>query len=323
HTDAATATHAAIAAVDNNWLAAKQYVQMVSEELEAATEKDKGRLEEEKVRAKWREISARQDKLTADGLLKGLKESGISNINGLEHLILHPVDVFHELEKILTHPKLLVQLGERAVQDLLNKVSRMAEALYVGGDQHAKQFGEDLGSVIADVGFALAAAGTVKAGEILAEAGINLSKDVLEGMAARNLEKLVVQYEKYVDNAVSLIDKRHPNNKFIISGKQLEPLPYDPKVKGGSNKAGNVKVFPSEVLTDKEIRQYAETWAQGAPFKEMIPGVYVADASDGTKVTLRSVSSSSNATKARWTIDIENNPKLREVTKETIELKFR
>ncbi len=84
-----------------------------------------------------------------------------------------------------------------------------------------------------------------------------------------------------------------------------------------------MKVFPSEVLTDKEIRQYAETWAQGAPFKEMIPGVYVADASDGTKVTLRSVSSSSNATKARWTIDIENNPKLREVTKETIELKFR
>ncbi|TWP37276.1 hemagglutinin, partial [Xylella fastidiosa subsp. fastidiosa] len=77
------------------------------------------------------------------------------------------MDVFHELEKILTHPKLLVQLGESAFQELLNKVSRMSEALIVGGDQHAKQFGEDLGSVIADVGFALAAAGTVKAGEIL------------------------------------------------------------------------------------------------------------------------------------------------------------
>ncbi|WP_369210881.1 hemagglutinin [Xylella fastidiosa] len=134
---------------------------------------------------------------------------------------------------------------------------------------------------------------------------------------------LAVQYEKYVDNAVSLIDKRHPNNQFIISGKQLEPLPYDPNVPGGSNKAGNVKVFPSEMLTDKEIRQYAETWARGAPFKEMIPGVYVADASDGTKVTLRSVSSSDQVTKARWTIDIRDNPSLRGVTKERVELKFR
>ncbi|WP_419653906.1 hemagglutinin [Xylella fastidiosa] len=334
NTDPATATHAAIAAVDNNWLAAKQYVQMVSEELEAATEK--GRLEEEKVRAKWREIDARQDKLTVDGLLKGLKESGISNINGLEHLILHPVDVFHELEKILIHPTLLLQLGERAVEDLLNKVSRMSQALLVGGDQRAEQFGEDLGSLIVNVGVALAGAGTVKAAEILGEAGISLSKDVLEGMATFKANQLPhievvdtaklplpVQYEKYVDNAVSLIDKRHPNNQFIVSGRAFEPIPYDPNVKGGSNKAGNVKVFPSEVLTDKEIREYAETWAQGAPFKEMIPGVYVAKASDGTKVTLRSVSSSDQVTKARWTIDIKNNPKLKEVTKETVEFKFR
>ncbi|ETE28951.1 hemagglutinin, partial [Xylella fastidiosa 32] len=101
------------------------------------------------------------------------------------------------------------------------------------------------------------------------------------------------------------------------------PLPYDPNVPGGSNKAGNVKVFPSEMLTDKEIRQYAETWAQGAPFKRMSEGVYRADASDGTIVHFRSVSSSNNATKARWTIDIENNPKLREVTDQRVEFKFR
>nr|WP_279583418.1 hypothetical protein [Xylella fastidiosa] len=44
-------------------------------------------------------------------------------------------------------------------------------------------------------------------------------------------------------------------------------MPYDPNVPGGSNKSGTTKVFPSEVLTDKEIRQYAEVWARGAPFK--------------------------------------------------------
>ncbi|KAJ4852038.1 DUF769 domain-containing protein [Xylella fastidiosa subsp. multiplex] len=88
--------------------------------------------------------------------------------------------------------------------------------------------------------------------------------------------------------------------------------------------AANVKVFDSQMLTDKEIRQYAQVWVKGAPFKETSKkGVYVADASDGTKVTLRSVSSSDQVTKARWTIDIRDNPKLREVTKETVEFKFR
>ncbi|HHW4670503.1 MAG TPA: hemagglutinin [Xylella fastidiosa subsp. multiplex] len=85
-----------------------------------------------------------------------------------------------------------------------------------------------------------------------------------------------------------------------------------------------MKVFDSQMLTDKEIRQYAQVWVKGAPFKETSKkGVYVADASDGTKVTLRSVSSSDQVTKARWTIDIRDNPKLREVTKETVEFKFR
>ncbi|WP_230950015.1 DUF769 domain-containing protein [Xylella fastidiosa] len=186
------------------------------------------------------------------------------------------------------------------------------------------QYGRDLGSLVWDIGsVAIGVGGVAKARGALAKAGINVSEDVLERMAARNLEKLVVQYEKYVDNAVSLIDKRHPNNQFIISGKQLEPLPYDPKVPGGSNKSGTTKVFPSEMLTDKEIRQYAETWARRAPFKEVKPGVYFAEVSDGTKVTLRSVSSSDQVTKARWTIDIENNPKLKEITDKKVEFKFR
>ncbi|MDD0930414.1 hypothetical protein [Xylella fastidiosa] len=140
-------------------------------------------------------------------------------------MILHPVDVFHELEKILTHPTLLLQLGERAVQNLYNKLSRMSEALIVGGDQHAEQLGEDLGSVIADVGFALAAAGTVKAGEILAEAGINLSKDVLEGMATSKANKL--------SKADAIASARELNNFYLDGG-----FPY---------------VLPNEIRTSSGI----------------------------------------------------------------------
>ncbi|WP_375731691.1 DUF769 domain-containing protein [Xylella fastidiosa subsp. multiplex] len=226
-------------------------------------------------------------------------------------------------EKSNTHDEQL-PVGDSVFQELDNKIDRMQTALMVGGDEQAVQYGRDLGSLVWDIGsVAIGVGGVAKAGGALAKAGIKVSEDVLERMAARNLEKLVVQYEKYVDNAVSLIDKRHQNNQFIISGKQLEPLPYDPNVKGGSNKAGNVKVFDSQMLTDKEIRQYAEVWAKGAAFKEVKPGVYVADVSDGTKVTLRSVSSSSQDTKARWTIQIGNNPSLMKIIKADIELKFR
>ncbi|QTX31036.1 DUF769 domain-containing protein [Xylella fastidiosa subsp. multiplex] len=301
-------------------------------------------------------MGVHKNKLTADGLLKGLKESGISNINGLEHLILHPVDVFHELEKILTHPTLLLQLGERAVQNLYNKLSRMSEALIVGGDQHAKQLGEDLGSVIADVGFALAAAGTVKAGEILAEAGINLSKDVLEGMATSKANKLsnvdnIVSAEQEAltrignhpngpdltqkppgqiialqqgafNKALALIDKSNSSSEFVFSGLKAKVTP--PGSVGGSNKAGNVKVLESEAFSDQKIREYAQQLAGDVPLKETSKkGVYRADLSDGTIVHLRSVSSSSNETKARWTIDIEKNPSLREIINKRIEIKFR
>ncbi|KAJ4852040.1 DUF769 domain-containing protein [Xylella fastidiosa subsp. multiplex] len=274
-------------------------------------------------------------------------------------MILHPVDVFHELEKILTHPTLLLQLGERAVQNLYNKLSRMSEALIVGGDQHAEQLGEDLGSVIADVGFALAAAGTVKAGEILAEAGIKVSEDVLERMATSKANKfsnvdnivsaeqealtrignhpngpdltqkppgqiIALQRQKRLDDVKSVVGRRSPKNELVVDGIKFEYVPYDPLVKGVSNKAGNVRVFKSEALTDKQIMNYAQQLAGDVPLKETSKkGVYLAQLSDGSSVRLRSFSSSDQVTKARWTIDIEKNPTLMEIIKETVELKFR
>ncbi|UIT40456.1 DUF769 domain-containing protein [Xylella fastidiosa] len=271
-------------------------------------------------------------------------------------MILHPVDVFHELEKILTHPTLLLQLGERAVQNLYNKLSRMSEALIVGGDQHAEQLGEDLGSVIADVGFALAAAGTVKVGEILAEAGIKVSEDVLERMATSKANKFsnvdnIVSAEQEAltrignhpngpdltqkppgqimalqqgafNKALALIDKSNSSSEFVFSGLKAKVTP--PGSVGGSNKAGNVKVLESEAFSDQKIREYAQQLAGDVPLKETSKkGVYRADLSDGTIVHLRSVSSSSNETKARWTIDIEKNPSLREIINKRIEIKFR
>ncbi|NBI39000.1 hemagglutinin repeat-containing protein [Xylella fastidiosa] len=314
HTDAATATHAAIAAVDNNWLATQQKLQMENE-LKAA--KQKGFWAEEAVKAKWDAISAKQDILTTSTLLLGLAESAKSDLNGLVELVLHPIDTVNGLKALITDPAVRQQLGERFVQELNERVDRIEANTIFGGDLDALEYGRGLGTVVWDVGALLVGVGGVaKGGELLGKAGIKVSEDVLERMAARNLEKLVVEAkQRYVD-LKGVLGKRNLN-PLVVEGIQLEAIPT-------RNKAGNVKLFASEMLTDQQIRNYAQKLAPGAPLKEVSSGVYRADVSDGTIVHLRSVSSSSNETKARWTIEIRDNPSLREFTKEKkVEIKFR
>ncbi|WP_235601101.1 DUF769 domain-containing protein [Xylella fastidiosa] len=110
------------------------------------------------------------------------------------------------------------------------------------------------------------------------------------------------------------MDKNNPSSEFVFSGLKAKVTPRGSV--GGSNKAGNVKVLESEAFSDQKIREYAQQLAGDVPLKNVSQGVYRADLSDGTIVHLRSVSSSSNETKARWTIEIRDNPPLREFTKE-------
>ncbi|WCF27358.1 DUF769 domain-containing protein [Xylella fastidiosa] len=119
-----------------------------------------------------------------------------------------------------------------------------------------------------------------------------------------------------------MVDKKNPRNELLIAGVEVKATPRGSV--GGSNKSGTTKVFDSQALTDAQIKDYAQQLTGGVPLKQTSrPGVYMAELSDGTKVTLRSVSSSDQVTKARWTIDIRDNPSLRGVTKERVELKFR
>ncbi|NBI37692.1 hemagglutinin, partial [Xylella taiwanensis] len=190
----------------------------------------------------------------------------------------------------------------------------------------------------------LGVGGVAKGGAALTNVGINLSKDVLEGMAASKAYQLgraeaiaqdaqhliqkpignvVAQQQNYLDNVKGVIGKGNAKDGLVVGGVEFKAIPYDPKVQGGSNKAGNAKVFDSQALTEQQIKNYAQELAGNVPLKEMRPGIYRADLSDGTIVHLRSVSTSQDVTKARWTIDIDNNPSLRDITKETVELKFR
>ncbi|QJP48541.1 DUF769 domain-containing protein [Xylella fastidiosa subsp. multiplex] len=219
-------------------------------------------------------------------------------------------------EKSNTHDEQL-PVGDSVFQELDNKIDRMQTALMVGGDEQAVQYGRDLGSLVWDIGsVAIGVGGVAKAGGVLAEAGIKVSEDVLERMAARNLVKLVEESKKTYVDIKGVLGKRNLN-PLVVEGIQLEAIPT-------RNKAGHVKLFASEMLTDQQIRNYAQKLAPGVPLKETrTKGVYVANLSDGTVVTLRSESSSKDMTKARWTIDINKNPSLREVTDQKVEIKFR
>ncbi|QPB73268.1 DUF769 domain-containing protein [Xylella fastidiosa] len=62
----------------------------------------------------------------------------------------------------------------------------MQTALMVGGDEHAVQYGRDLGALFWDIGsVAIGVGGVAKARGALAKAGINVSEDVLERMAGQ------------------------------------------------------------------------------------------------------------------------------------------
>ncbi|WP_425521422.1 hemagglutinin repeat-containing protein [Xylella fastidiosa] len=223
NTDPATATHAAIAAVDNNWLATQQKLQMENE-LKAA--RQKGFWAEEAVKAKWDAISAKQDILTTSTLLLGLAESAKSDLNGLVELVLHPIDTVNGLKALITDPAVRQQLGERLVQELNERVDRIQANTIFGGDLDALEYGRGLGTVVWDVGSLLVGVGGVaKGGELLAKAGINVSEDVLERMATSKANQL--------SKADAIASARELNNFYLDGG-----FPY---------------VLPNEIRTSSGI----------------------------------------------------------------------
>ncbi|MGI4840907.1 MAG: hypothetical protein ACRYF9_25215, partial [Janthinobacterium lividum] len=94
---AATATVAATANVDNNWLATQQEIQYQKEMAAAPNAAEKL-----KTFVKWQGvISTKQDLLTTDGLGKGLSEGlagiGLSTLDSYSEAMKHPMDTYAAL----------------------------------------------------------------------------------------------------------------------------------------------------------------------------------------------------------------------------------
>ncbi|NHB62291.1 hypothetical protein C5472_14505 [Photorhabdus sp. RW14-46] len=142
-----------------------------------------------------------------------------------------------------------------------------------------------------------------------------LSKSTLD--ALQTVQKI------HKEDILNIFDRNNTESDLMVFGQKFKQVLGE----GGSNKAGNVKVFATEKLTEQNIRAYAESLTGGVPFTE-IPnklGRYYAKLANGSTVNLRKVSTSADRTKARWTIEIigdEQIGKLQDKVKKPVEIKF-
>lgn len=181
--DAAAASTGAAVAVDNNWLASQQIVQM-NKELDAAD----GMLEYVKIQGKWAFVSGKQDVVTAAGVGKGLALAGWDDVTGMAAFLSDPITGLNGLKDLITDPEVRQQLGNSLVAEFDAKITRMQTALKVGGTEQALQLGEDLGNLVWRVGTVVTGVGAASKGAIaLGKVGINLSSKTLEIMKLSDL----------------------------------------------------------------------------------------------------------------------------------------
>lgn len=148
-------------------------------------------------------------------------------------------------------------------------------------------------------------------------AGTNLSTKTADYL--RDMQKV------NTNQLVKVFDPKQNDSKLNVFGQQFEQVLGE----GGSNKQGNTKVFATESLSKQAIFDYAQSLAGGKPLIEVRKDALwtvVLNEKTGEKLTLRSVSSSKEDTKARWTIDIIDNEQLNALqgkVKKRVEIKFR
>jgi len=135
---------------------------------------------------------------------------------------------------------------------------------------------------------------------------------------SRKNESVKQQQKNHFDELRKLYDKNNPTQDLNIDGQTIRQGEV-------SNSYGTTKVFESQSLTDQQIQKYAQQLAGDTPLKEVRSGIYTANLSDGSLITLRNVSTSEAKTGARWTVDIRNSQRLNELGNKysRVEIKFK
>ncbi|WP_235399585.1 hemagglutinin repeat-containing protein [Pseudomonas ogarae] len=256
--DPATATSAAGAAVDNNWLATQQLVQAEKEYSEADL------VGKAKVVAKWGYIYQKQEVLTRFGIGKGLAQAGWSDVEGLAQFLLNPVEGIKGIKALIEDPEARQRLGNAMVDDAKAKIARIEDALEHGGDERAVQLGEDIGELVWQVGTIATGVGTAaKGGVALAKTGIKVGAKELEKMAdMANIAKAEASAGKpmnwtSVEGAYSgKLEGGYGPGTTTFNGKVVENTgEYSVGAKGPGSKADDLLPnLNTRVLTETEAR---------------------------------------------------------------------
>ena len=182
---AATATNAAVANVDNNWLATQQIVQMIKEVAAAKTFEDKM-----KVTGKWLSISGNQDVATTSALFNSFKDSmagaGLDTLNSAVGVLRDPVasiDAMNEFILSVDGEKLFGS----AAAGFKSQITQLRDAIVVGGDENAEKLGKQLGEAVALYAQVVATGGSGGAAQgasTLSKAGVDVSINGFKEIAA-------------------------------------------------------------------------------------------------------------------------------------------
>ncbi|MBS7558470.1 hemagglutinin repeat-containing protein [Pseudomonas sp. RC4D1] len=180
---AATATNAAIANVDNNWLATQQMVQMTKELAAAPSFREKLA-----VYGKWLSVSGNQDFIAGSALFKSFSDSmasaGIDTLNGAAGVLKDPIasiDAMNEFILSVDGQKLF----GAAADTFRSQITQMRDALVIGGDENAENLGKQLGQALALYAQVIASGGTgaAKGASTLSKAGVEVSSSGMKDIA--------------------------------------------------------------------------------------------------------------------------------------------
>lgn len=233
---AATASNAAIANVDNNWLATQQIVQFKKELGDA-----KNPLEQLLVAGKWATISSKQDVLTTGGIGLGLAQGGLNDIEGMAAFLKDPIGGLEGMYSVVSNKDVRNKMGEEAFNSLVGSIERMKYALKTGGDDQAVQLGKDLGLLIYTFGSTISGlGGAAKAGVALGKIGIEVSSKTLGQLAAKTGVE--------VAEDIAQLDKSLKNN-IVPPSKPITDNPSKPVVE--SDKPSGTQPIPDTVEPPK------------------------------------------------------------------------
>ena len=120
---------------------------------------------------------------------------------------------------------------------------------------------------------------------------------------AKAVSALSQQQAKNVE-LIALFDKTNPSNSVTLGKTSITVI--------DTNSAGTTKLMNTSGLSDavleKEVFEYAQQLSGGrVPSPTSRAGVWTASLDDGTKINVRTVSSSQAG---RWTVDVQKSPSL-------------